>query len=182
MTAWKLPVLARTVALTVALLTAASCSSGDTPEGVAKGLIEGELASQLGLGEITATCEAPQNKDAGTTFKCTSPTDLGEISWLGTMTDNDTVSVDSINVLRADILPDLEAAIVAKLEENAQGATLGVENFDCGEKTVVLAADNSMICTLTDPVASSDVYDATVTITDMENLGFEVVVATEPRS
>ena len=54
-TAWR-PALFLVVTAVVAAGCSFSFSIGDTPESVAQELIEGELAEQLGIGEITATC------------------------------------------------------------------------------------------------------------------------------
>lgn len=161
---------------------AAGCSFsvGETPEGVAEKLIEEKLATQLGVGEITATCEAPANRDAGTTFTCTSPTELGEISWLATMTDSDSVNVVSTNVVRADALRTFETAAVSVLKEQF-GLPSSKAEIDCGERPVVLGADKAMVCALTDPADPGVAYDATITITDLATGDFRVKVTETPR-
>ena len=168
-------------ALTVVTVVAAGCSFslGDTPEGVAKELIEGELAADAGLGEITATCEEPPNSDPGTTFECTSPTDYGEIRWLAEMADEDTVNVSSLNLLYGDDLAGLEEAAVASLEAQV-GIALGTENLDCGDDLVVLGADLTVACALTDP-DNGDVYDTEISFTDLQTGQFDIVVADQPR-
>jgi hypothetical protein len=162
-----------------AVLTLSGCSIGDTPDGVAKKLIEGELATQLGLGQVTATCDKPPNSDVGTTFNCTSTSDVGAIQWKATMTDAKTVSVDSTNLIRADVLPQVEAAAASALA--AQVGGLDASAVDCGTKAVVLAADQSMLCAVTDP-GDGTIHDATLTFTDVTTGKFNVDVSPTARS
>jgi hypothetical protein len=169
-------------ALTVGVMVAlsgCSFSIGDTPEGVAEELIEGELAEELSLGEISATCEAPPDRDPGTTFTCTSPTDVGEVRWLATMEDESTVNVSSVNLLDDEDVAALEEAAVRVLEAEV-GIPLGVENFDCGTGPLVIGTDGLVPCTLTDPT-TGDLYDSEVEITDLEAGDFNVSVADQPR-
>jgi hypothetical protein len=149
-----------------------SFSVGDTPQSVATELIEGELATELALGEITAECEEPPNRDTGTTFGCTSATDYGEVRWLATMADEDSVNVESLNVLSDANVTDLE---------NTTNAQLGTSDADCGSGPIVLGVDLTVVCALTDP-ATGDVYDVTLTFTDLEAGTFDIVVADTPRS
>jgi hypothetical protein len=172
-------VVRRLAAVSIACLSVAGCSFGDTPESVAKELIEGELAAQLGLGEITAECEAPPNRDAGTTFSCTSATDHGEVLWLATMEDESTVNVESTNVLSDANVTDLETETVALLEEELQ-ATLGPGSIECGQGPIVLGVDLTLVCAGTEPT-TGDVYDVTIQITDVETGAFNVEVADTPR-
>ena len=156
-----------------------SFSVGDTPESVAQELIEDELGEQLGIGEITATCEVAPNRDPGTTFTCTSPSEIGQIEWLATLEDEDTVSVSPSNLLGSDDLVALEEAAVDVLEARV-GIPLGTENFDCGDGPIVLGPDSIVNCALTDPT-NGDVYDAELEITNFETGDFNVVVADLPR-
>lgn len=165
------------VALTLAL---SACSIGDTPEGVAKDLIEGKLADELGLGEITATCEKPANRDVGTTFTCSSPTDFGAINWTATMADAKTVNVQSENLVTKDVLPQIETAAASSLTASL-GTQITDQDIDCGANPVVLADDLSMVCALTDP-GNGDVYDTTLTFTDLQQGAFDISIADAPRS
>ncbi|MEZ5408484.1 MAG: hypothetical protein R2761_10690 [Acidimicrobiales bacterium] len=164
-------------ALTLAL---SACSIGDTPEGVAEKLIEGELADQLSLGDITATCEKPPNRDVGTTFTCTSPTEFGEIEWTATMADAKTVNVQSDNLVTKDVLPQIETAAASSLSASV-GAEITDADIDCGPNPVVLADDLSMVCALTDP-GNGAVYDTTLTFTDLQQGAFDISIAEEARS
>lgn len=161
-------------------LALSACSIGDTPEGVAKKLIETDLAEQLGLGEVTATCEKPPNRDVGTTFTCNSPTSFGDIKWTATMADAKTVNVQSDNLVTKDVLPQIETAAASSLTASL-GTTITDADIDCGANPVVLADDLSMVCALTDP-GNGAVYDTTLTFTDLEQGAFDIAIADAPRS
>lgn len=161
-------------------LALSACSIGDTPEGVAKKLIEGDLADQLGLGEITATCEKPPDREVGTTFACTSPTEFGDIKWTATMADAKTVNVQSDNLVTKDVLPQIETAAASSLT-NSLGTPITDADIDCGANPVVLKDDLTMVCALTDP-GNGAVYDTTLTFTDLEQGAFDISLADAPRS
>lgn len=156
-----------------------SASVGGSPESAAEDLIEDELAGDLTLGEVEAECGEPPNDDEGSTFQCTSETDRGLVRWEATIVDEDTVNVQSVNILVGSDVAALEGAAVVEVEQ-VVGATLGTENFDCGGAPLVLGTDDELVCALTDP-ANGDVYDTTVFITDMSTGAFEFEVAPEPR-
>ena len=86
--------------------------------------------------------------------------------------------MSSTNLILARALPAVETGAVTALEE-AVGLTLGTESFDCGDTTVILDS-GTLLCTLTDP-ANGDLYDAVVTIEDMDTMALNVVVADAPR-
>ncbi len=157
-----------------------ACSIGDTPEGVAKKLIETDLADQLGLGEITATCQKPPNRDVGTTFTCSSPSEYGVVNWTATMADAKTVTVESDNLVTMAVLPQIETAAATSLSASI-GTSITDADVDCGPNPVVLADDLSMVCTLTDP-GNGDLYDTTLTFTDLQQGAFDISVADAPRS
>jgi hypothetical protein len=156
-----------------------SASVGGSPTSAAEEVIEDDLAAQLGFGEIEAECGEPPNEDEGATFLCTSETDHGLVRWEATMAEEDTVNVQSLNVLVEDDVAALEVAAAAEIEQ-VVGLPLGTEHFDCGAAPVVLGAEDQVVCALTDP-ADGDVYDTTVIITDMSSGAFEFEVAEEPR-
>ena len=163
------------------MASAASCSFsfGDTPEGVAEELIETELASSLGIEDVMADCEAPPNRDPGPTFACTSETDLGNIAWEAVMEDENTVNVNSVNLLAPSDVDVLESSAAEVLGAEA-GIGLTADGFDCGDAAIVLGDDLTVACAVTDP-ASGDIYDATIEITDLETGTFNVEVADQPR-
>lgn len=163
-----------------------SASVGGTPTSAAEEVIEDDLAAQLGFGEIEAECGEPPNEDEGATFLCTSETDQGLVRWEATIAEEDTVNVQSLNVLVEDDVAALEVAAVAEIEQ-VVGLPLGTEDFDCGDAPVVLGDEDQVVCALTDRTLGSAgpadgvVYDTTVTITDMASGAFEFEVAEEPR-
>lgn len=164
----------------VAVLALAATACAGSPKDAAEEFIMGDLADQIGLGALTATCDDPGEADVGDRFDCTATTsDGGVIEFVALMEDADTVDVSSTNLILARALPAVEEGAVTALED-AVGLTLGIENFDCGEATVILD-DGTLTCTLTDP-ANGDLYDAIVTIEDMDTLALGVVVADAPRS
>lgn len=157
-----------------------SASSGDSPRAAAERLIEGDLAEQNELGKVTATCDEPADKEPGTTFECTSTSELGTIAWLTTIEEDDKIGVKSVNLVTADALEELEAAAVGELEDQI-GAEIGVENLECGDGPVILDDDGATLCALTDPASPDDVYDATLTVTDVDSGEFRITVADAPR-
>ena len=156
-----------------------SASVGGSPTSTAEEVIEDDLAAQLGLGEIDAECGEPPDEDEGSTFLCTSETDQGLVRWEATIAEEDTVNVQSLNVLVVDDVAALEVSAAAEIEQ-VVGIPLGTENFDCGDAPVVLGDEDQVVCALTDP-ANGDVYDTTMTITDMSSGAFDFEVAEEPR-
>ena len=116
----------------------------------------------------------------GVTFPCTSPLASGDtVTWQATITDEDTVNVQSVNLLTSDDLTTIEAEAVHVLEEQV-GGTLGTQNVDCGGGPIVLGADATVLCALTDP-ANGDVCGTTLTITDINRGVSDIVVADTPR-
>ncbi len=169
--------------LAVAALVLGGCSfefnfGGDAASG-AEDLIEGELADELGLTDMSATCDDPVDESPGTAFTCTSTSEVGEIRWTAVIGEDDVVNVDSVNLVTADDLAGIEVAAVDLIEAQA-GRTLGYENFDCGDGPVAVGTDNTFDCELTDP-DNGDIYDATIEITDFQAGSFQVEVADEPR-
>ena len=163
----------------VVLLAGCTFSIGDTPDGVAVELIEGELADQLGITGMVATCHEPPNRDVGTTFSCIAQSDSGEIRWTAKMEEDDIVNVQSNNVLDADDISVLESSAIEALESSV-GADLPDGITDCGEPPLVVADDNNVLCALTDP-GTGEVYDMTLNITDFDTGAFDLNVADEPR-
>ena len=176
----RLLALAVLGALTATAGCSFSASTGDSPRQAAERLIEGDLAAQNELGELTATCDEPADEEAGTTFECTSTGELGEIAWLTTIEQDDKIAVKSTNLVTADALEDLEDAAVGVLEEQI-GGEIGAENLECGDGPVILDADGATLCALTDPSSPQDVYDATLFVTDVDSGEFRIEVADVPR-
>jgi hypothetical protein len=181
---WKKTPIAAMIVVALALSAcggSASFSFGgkDSPETVAEDLIEGELSDQLGFGALVASCESPGTSDVGTTFTCTGTVGATTIDFAAEVDREDHVSVVSTNVLLASDLVALETAAVQVLNDQFD---LGLPEgaVDCGDSAVVLNTANEMVCALTDP-GNGDIYDATLTITDMDQGTFDIDVAAAPR-
>ena len=95
------------------------------------------------------------------------------------MEEDDIVDVESVNLVTIDGLDTIEALAVQVLEENV-GATLGRENFDCGDRGLVVEPGGTIMCLLTDPV-SGNLYDATVTVEVLDPIEILVEVGDTPR-
>lgn len=135
---------------------------------------------ELELGETEAICEEPADEGVGTAFSCTGVSGAGEVDWVATIGEGDGIKVVTTNLVTAESIPRIEEVAVATLEEQVE-QPLGLENFDCGEGSIVLGAGNTAVCALTDP-GSGSIYDATLTFTDTQAGAFDIVVADEPRS
>jgi hypothetical protein len=152
------------------LLLAAGCSvdvsvsfGGDDAAAAAEDLIEDDIADQAGIGPLEATCEEIGDPQPGDTFTCTATTEDGEtIRFDAVMEEDDMVDVESVNLVTADGLDLIEGLAAQALEESV-GATLGSENFDCGDRGLVVEPGGTIGCVLTDP-ATGTLYDATVTV------------------
>ena len=126
-------------------------------------LIEGELADKAGIGPLDATCEEIDNPEPGDTFTCTATTEDGEtIRFDAVMEADEIVDVESVNLVTAEGLNAIEELAVQALEESV-GETLGRDNFDCGDRGMVVEPGGTIACVLTDPVSGA-MYDATVTV------------------
>lgn len=143
------------------------------------GAIQAEAAT-LGLTDVAVTCEDPLDAEVGTSFGCVSTTSLGTVDWVVTIAEGARIQAATVNLIRADLAGTIEQVAVESLEAQA-GAPLGLENFDCGPGPFVLDANLAMVCALTQPT-SGQIYDATLTFTDLDTGAFRVTVAEDPRS
>lgn len=166
--------------MAVALATlAAACSAsftiGDqTVEDAATDLIEGELADQIGLGPLTATCPEVPDPEVGTEFTCTATTGEGETIELAAVVDReDHIDVETVNLISAQAIPAIEAAGVDTLNEQS-GSALDATAMECPEISLVITPGKTMSCVLTDIDGSQ--FDVTYTFTDTEG-SFELNVA-----
>lgn len=141
-------------------------------------LIEGELADGMGLGPVAAQCDSPPSNEVGTTWNCEGTVDGQVATFVALIDREDNVSVNSTNVIPADQVSIVSDTAMRQLNESV-GGSLPDEAMDCGDVTIILPASNEFICGLD---VGTDVYDATITITDPSVGGFEVVVADTPRS
>jgi hypothetical protein len=173
--------------VTFALVVSACSVSGEislgtpTIENATEDLIEDTLADQIGLGELDATCTKPASDDVGTRFLCTATTDDGRTIELQAEVDEDGSFVETTNVVLADKIPEITATIVTQVEE-LSGLDLDDDALDCGSKSLIVDADNQVVCQITDPVG--DVFDTYITFNglDTDDPSFDFFVETEANS
>jgi hypothetical protein len=169
-------------------LLAAACSGsvefsigGESPDNAAEDLIEGDIAEQAGLGELTADCEKPEDPEVGTFFDCTAETEDGQTILLTTEIDReDHIDVNSTNLITPQALPSFETAGTNALAEQF-GVELPDGTIQCGDESVVLAADGTFVCSFEDP-GNGDIYDITYEVTDIDAGDFNLAIAETPRS
>lgn len=173
------------IAMVVALLLS-SCTTEpqvDTsvdPKVLSEGMIAGDLATQLGLGPLVGICNDPGPVAVGTTFACTATTDPGDVVQLaGVVNQEGRIELITTNVVSSAALPSFEREAAAALN-NSVGSNFTAESVDCGVAAVVLGADFVLPCALIMP-SSDDVFDLTLTITDLDARRFGLVVGDQPR-
>jgi hypothetical protein len=130
-------------------------------------VIEEQLADEIGLGDLDATCNEPEGLSEGETFTCTATTTEGDtIEFLGTMTSDDEFEIVTTNLLLASDVETIreEGARVLSAEV---GSTIVPEDIECAEGSVVLDDVGDFRCTITD-TATGDVYDLTVSTGGLE--------------
>lgn len=170
----KTTMLAVAVAGLVGACSAEFSIGGQSPEDAAVDLIEGELSDELGVA-MTGECDDVDDPEVGVSFDCTGTTDDGDVVEFVTLIDDDDhISVDSVNLVTAEGVPQYEAAAAEALTEQA-GVTLDPADVDCGDDPVIFDSSMTMPCTVTDP-SNGDVYDATLTVTDLEAGLFDIEV------
>lgn len=175
------------VALTVVIaLVAAGCSSApqvDTsvdPKTLAEEMIAGDLATSVGLGPLLGVCNDPGPLAVGTSFGCTATTEPGQvIEVAGVVNPEGRIQLTTTNLVSAAALPSFERNAAAALN-NSVGSNFTAESVDCGNSALVLPPDFVMPCALKMP-ASGEVYDLTLTITDLDGRRFSLVVGDQPR-
>ncbi len=175
-------------AATAFCLLLVGCSSdGDTAEdtpatvrSVAEELVAGPIADGAGLGELRPTCDDVVDAAVGASFECTAVTEGQRTVWLDAIIDQEgRVDLRTRNVITAAALPGFERAAVVALNQTV-GTALTDEAVDCGDSSVVVGSDQALLCLVTDP-NTGEVFDLTMTVTDIEARQFSVTVAQEPR-
>ena len=178
-----MPALA--IALAAAILLGACTAEPEVdtsaePKAVAEAMIAGDLATELGLGPLVGLCNDPGPVAVGTMFACTATTEPGDVVQIsGVVNPEGRIELTTTNVVSAPALPSFEREAAAALN-NSVGSNFTAESVDCGVASVVLQADFVLPCALMMP-ASGDVFDLTLTITDLDARRFSLVVADEPR-
>ncbi len=167
--------------LAVTALVATGCSAvpgfdsstGNEFTEAAESLIEGDLAAQIGLGSLDASCGG-EDPGPGDNFECSAtPEGLTAIRFTATINaEGDTVGVVSTNLLLADQVQQVETFAASLIEEQT-GTLIGAESFQCGDGSVIVADGEALDCTVTDP-ADGTVYAAPVTIDNLAELSITV--------
>ncbi len=153
---------------------------------ITEDLISENVADQAGLGPLAPTCPDVTVAGVGTEFECSATTESGAVVSLAALINNDgKVELSTTNVITVAALPSFERAAVEAL--NANDPTLGLSGdaMDCGIEPIVFPVEQSdgktMVCGVVDP-DTSEVFDVTFNITDIEERQFSVQVAEAPRS
>lgn len=177
-------ILVATIA--VAALTAAGCtgrSDDATPtiRQTAEELIRTTVGSESGLGELSPVCPEVPAPVVGSTWQCSATTaDQRTVTLDGVINQDGRVELATSNVIAAAALPSFERAAVKALNETV-GSRLSDDDIDCGEAPVLFAGpERIMVCALFDP-HTEETYDVSLTVTNIEDRQFNLVVADTPR-
>lgn len=164
----------------VVAMAALAAGCGGDVENTAIDLIEGEIADQIGLGDLDAECPENDGLEVGDTFSCTATLPDGRIvSFEGELDREDHIFVAPTNVIASETLPDLEELLAGEVASTID-VPVSADQVDCGPDAVVLDPDGVMVCAITD-TDTGDVYDLTITWTDLSAVEFSWELAAEPR-
>lgn len=149
-------------------------------QSLAEDMIVGDLATSVGLGPLVPSCNDPGPLAVGITFACTATTEPGVVIQIqGSVNAEGHLALATTNLVSAAALPSFEREAAAALN-NSVGSNFTAESVDCGATSIVLPADFVMDCALVMP-ASGEVFDVTLTITDLDQRRFSLVVGELPR-
>lgn len=150
-------------------------SSDDRYLNAGKELIEGDLADQIGLGSLDATCVGTE-LEAGDTFDCTATAGgLEPIRFVGTVdADEEGVNLSSTNLLLADQVEQVEAFSASLIAEQTSVA-IEPQHFECADTSIIIENGGILDCRLTDPTDGT-IYQAPVTMQDLETMSVLVNV------
>lgn len=177
----------------VALVT--GCTSGGdevaeeqpaptSPRAATEALITGPMAEAIGLGPLSASCPEMTGATVGQVFQCSATTVNAEenqntIEVAAEILASGQVDLSTTNVVTAEALTSFEQAAVDALNTTLEDP-LPYDNMDCGQNSLVLSPDRTLTCGLLDP-ATDDVFDVTLSISDLEGRQFALAVAEVPR-
>lgn len=155
----------RTVSLSLVAVATVSASllagCGGSASQSGETLIEEELADQIALGDLDATCDEPENLKEGETFTCTATTEDGaEVEFLGTMTSDDKFEIVTTNLLTAEDVTAIREEGARVLSEQV-GSEIVADDITCPTEVVVLDDTGDFVCEITD-TTTGDVYDLTI--------------------
>ncbi|MEM1334884.1 MAG: hypothetical protein AAGG08_15650 [Actinomycetota bacterium] len=153
-------------ALGAAGLFIAACGGDAAASG--ETLIETELEEQIGLGELDASCDQPDDDEIGTEFRCTATTTDGALlEFLAEFTSETEIFMSPTNVLNQDEVTFVEgqAAAVLGPEVNAE---IDPSQIECPTDDVVILGgpvdEGVLDCTITDPDGTS--FALTITLSN----------------
>jgi len=166
--------------LVLSMTMFSSCSfGGDSIGDSAVALIEGDMATNLGLNLTDAACDEPASEAVGTTFGCNALHDGLRVDVEVLIDREDHIVASTTNVVRADALAAIEATVVDSMNDQGDFG-LTADALDCGETAVVLDQDQIFRCGLTEP-GTTNVFDTSIRMNDLATLSFDFEVASEPR-
>lgn len=154
-------------------LLLAACGGDASTTAVA--VIESELADQIGLGDLEAECDQPDEAVVGQVFGCTAETVDGDtIVFEAEFEEDDRIFVYPVNLVEAASMSNVEAAAAATLSGEV-GEAIDPSDVECPDRTVVLDAAESFQCEIT-RAATGQRFGLTVTLTDfVRDEGFQSV-------
>ena len=165
MSSTRSPKYSIVIAVAVGGLVLAACSASAADSGEV--VIQEELADEIGLGDLDATCNEPDGLKEGETFTCTATTIEGEtIEFLGTMTSDDEFDIVTTNLMIASDIETIRAE-GARLLSDEVGSTVAPEDIECADGSIVLDDVGDFLCSITD-TGTGDVYDLTVSTGGLE--------------
>lgn len=176
------------IAVVLIALVSVGCSGsfefsvgGQSPAEAAVGLIEGDaMMRRLNVDPITdATCDDPVTAEVGVIFECRGTSGDSQITFEVEIEAEDKIFAGPTNVVDGSVLDAYADSAVDAL--NAQnGFSLPDGSLDCGDRSVILDAENKMYCLLDDP-ATNTTYDVELTVRDVElaTFGVEIVAVAE---
>jgi hypothetical protein len=149
---------------------AAACSAsfsigGQTVEDAAEELITGDMADEIGIGELTAECPAVDDPEIGTTFVCTATAEDGRVITIDGIVDReDHIDLKTKNL----VIPDeIEDVVFETLQEQFPEVAFSRDGVDCGDEALVVEGDSNQMSCLVEP-DSAPAQTVTLTINDLE--------------
>ena len=138
-------------------------------------LIEGDLADQIGLGPLQASCRG-RGLGPGDAFACTALSGTQPpIEFVATISDDgESVDLTSANLLLADQVQQIES-FAASLIAQDTGRPVTAESFECADSSLVVAPGAVVDCLVTDPTDGT-IFDVAVTVDDLDTLSITVDV------
>jgi hypothetical protein len=138
-------------------------------------LIEGDLATAIGLGPLTAVCQG-RDLGAGDTFTCVAESgSQPPIDFVATISgDGEGVDLMSTNLLLAEQVQRIEA-FAADLLAADTGRPFSADDFECANSSLVVAVGQSLDCLVTDP-SDGSIHAVAVTVDDLTSLSVTVDV------